>query len=81
MYEDLHKLSEKINITSLITLTRWVCFNDPAWESSGWVGWGGFLGDIPTTYIQLAQAGSMKKSQNLNKTEYPTEQPQRYSTL
>ena len=22
-------------------LTRWVCFNDPAWESSGWGGVGG----------------------------------------
>ena len=27
------------------------CFNDPAWESSGWGG--GWVGDIPTTYIQL----------------------------
>ena len=29
--------------------TRWVCFNDPAWDSSGWVG------NKPTTYIQLDQ--------------------------
>ena len=41
------------------------CLNGPAWESnnnntesSGWVGWG-WVGDIPTTYIQLAGAGSM----------------------
>ena len=34
------------------------CFNDPAWESSGWNGWCG-VGDIPNTYIQLAGGGSM----------------------
>ena len=34
---------------------RWFCFNDPAWESSGWVG------NIPTTYIQLSGAGSKIK--------------------
>ena len=38
--------------------TRWVCFNDPAGESSGWVGGGG-VGNIPTTLIQLAGAGSI----------------------
>ena len=26
---------------NFVCITRWVCFNDPAWESSGWVGWGG----------------------------------------
>ena len=34
------------------------CFNDPAWKVCGWVmGWGGWL--TPTTYIQLAGAGSI----------------------
>ena len=45
-------------------ITRWVCFNDPAWESF-WVGgveWVVWL--TPTTYIQLAGAGSMSKIQN-----------------
>ena len=31
----------------LLKINRWVCFNDPTWESSGWVG------KIPTTFIQL----------------------------
>ena len=22
--------------TDIISVTRWVCFNDPAWEGSGW---------------------------------------------
>ena len=37
--------------------TRWVCFNDPACESSWWCG---VVGNIPTTFIQLAGAGSTK---------------------
>ena len=36
--------------------TRWVCFNDQAWESL-WVGWVVWL--TPTTYIQLAGAGAI----------------------
>ena len=38
--------------------TRWVCFNDQAWESSGWGGMG-WVGNIPTTFIQLTVAGSI----------------------
>ena len=37
------------------------CFNDPAWKVCGW--WGGGGGWLtPTTYIQLAGAGSKKES-------------------
>ena len=39
-------------------ITRWVCFNDPAWESSGWGGRVGWVVNIPTSYIQLNVAGS-----------------------
>ena len=36
------------------------CFNDPAWKVCGW--WGGGGGWLtPTTYIQLAGAGSTKE--------------------
>ena len=50
--------------------TRSVCFNDPAWESLwvsgvGWVVWMVWL--TPTTYIQLARAGSI----NSNKVDLP----------
>jgi len=38
-------------------LTRWVCFNDPAWDSSGLVGGvGRVVGNKLTTYIQLTVA-------------------------
>ena len=33
------------------------CFNDPAWKVCGWGGWCG-VWLTPTTYIQLAGAGS-----------------------
>ena len=46
----------------MINITRWVSFNDPAWESSGWGGWVVRVGlsNIPTTFIQLDGAGSIK---------------------
>ena len=48
-------LSEKIKVFIFVwkstnCMTRWVCFNDPDWESSGWVG------HIPLP--QLAGTGS-----------------------
>ena len=42
-------------------MTRWVCFNDPAWKSSGWGGVVWWVGNIPTTFIQIAGAGSIIK--------------------
>ena len=45
------------------------CFNDPVWKVCGWVvGWGGLWDGwlTPTTYIQLAGAGSIS-NKNKNK--------------
>ena len=45
-----------------LTITRWVCFKDPVWESFGWVGRQGgvgWVGNITTTFIQLTVAGSI----------------------
>ena len=44
------------------------CFNDPAWKVCGWWGGGGGVGGwlTPTTYIQLAGAGSIRNN-TLNK--------------
>ena len=45
------------------------CFNDPAWKVCGWVGW---VGHIPSTYIQLAGAGSINKNKNPHPIIYKT---------
>ena len=42
----------------VITQIRWVCFNDPAWESSGWSGvvwWGTYQLPLSSSPV----AGSM----------------------
>ena len=39
--EDHHIYMILMHILKLINNTRWVFFDDPAWESYGWVGWGG----------------------------------------
>ena len=37
--DDLDHVFDEKCYQDILNKTRWVCFNDPAWESSGW--WGG----------------------------------------
>ena len=54
-FRGIHNLQPKLFVAK-ICLTRWVCFYDPAWES---LCVGCVVCLTPTTYIQLAGAGSI----------------------
>ena len=37
--QDWHRYGQPFwSVIVVRVITRWVCFNDPAWESSGWGG-------------------------------------------